>query len=329
MFKYSKLAGMFAAALMALMWVAPAQAQATRTWVSGVGDDVNPCSRTAPCKTFAGAISKTAVGGEIDVLDPGGFGALTITKSITIDGSGGSIAGILVGGTPGFTVNAAGAVVTIRNIDFEGVGFSPTTPGTIGIRFVAGAVLHVEHCVIRNFRDPTNGAGIAFAPNSAAQLYVDDTILSGNGSGTGNAAVGGGIVMKPTSGGSVLASLWHVRIEGNSNGISLDTSTSGAMASSAVIVDSVISGGAVAAAAVAAGSVQTVLTINHSIVQGGTIYGVFAGGASAQAVVGTSIVTGNATAMFPTGGGLTVSYGDNEIGGNTSAGTISATILKS
>ncbi|MEJ1968857.1 MAG: hypothetical protein WDN03_09560 [Rhizomicrobium sp.] len=329
MFKYSKLAGMFAAVLMALMWVAPAQAQATRTWVSGVGDDANPCSRTAPCKTFAGAISKTATGGEIDVLDPGGFGALTITKSITIDGSGGSTAGILVAGTNGFTVNAAGGVVTIRNIDFEGGGFTGVS-GIIGIRFIAGATLHVEHCVIRNFRDPTSGAGITFAPNTAgAQLYVDDTILSGNGFGTGNSAIGGGIVMKPVSGGSVIASLWHVRIEGNSNGISLDTSTSGAMASSAVIVDSVISGGAVAAAAVAAGSVQTVLTINHSIVQGGTIYGVFAGGASAQAVVGTSIVTGNATAMFPTGGGLTVSYGDNEIGGNTSAGTISATILKS
>src|SRR5216684_8686022 len=63
-----------------------ANAQATRTWVSGVGDDANPCSRTAPCKTFAGAISKTAKGGEIDALDPGGFGAVTITKSITIDG---------------------------------------------------------------------------------------------------------------------------------------------------------------------------------------------------------------------------------------------------
>src|SRR2546426_2096071 len=62
-----------------------AHAQATRTWVSGVGDDANPCSRTAPCKTFAGAISKTAVNGEINCLDPGGFGGVTITKSITID----------------------------------------------------------------------------------------------------------------------------------------------------------------------------------------------------------------------------------------------------
>src|ERR1035437_2258264 len=88
-----------ALALSSLIASAPASAQATRTWISGVGDDANPCSRTAPCKTFPGAISKTAAGGEIDALDPGGFGAVTITKSITIDGSGaGTMAGILVSG---------------------------------------------------------------------------------------------------------------------------------------------------------------------------------------------------------------------------------------
>src|ERR1700753_3324242 len=66
------------------LFATSAQAQASRTWVSGVGDDVNPCSRTAPCKTFPGAISKTAANGEINCLDPGGFGTVTITKSISI-----------------------------------------------------------------------------------------------------------------------------------------------------------------------------------------------------------------------------------------------------
>src|SRR5262249_25076949 len=100
---------------------APANAQATRTWVSGVGDDANPCSRTAPCKTFAGAISKTAPGGEIDALDPGGFGAVTITKSMTLDGGGGQVASVLVAGTNGVVV-AAGAsdVVILRNLRFQG-----------------------------------------------------------------------------------------------------------------------------------------------------------------------------------------------------------------
>src|SRR4051794_20127750 len=90
-----------------------AHAQATRTWVSGVGDDANPCSRTAPCKTFSGAISKTATGGEISVLDPGGFGGVTITKAITLNGEG-TLASILVAGVNGIIVNApSNAVVRI------------------------------------------------------------------------------------------------------------------------------------------------------------------------------------------------------------------------
>src|SRR5262245_44742616 len=88
----------------------PAHAQATRTWVSGVGDDANPCSRTAPCKTFAGAISKTAASGIINCLDPGGFGAVTITKSITIDCTA-TLAGVLAALTNGINVNGAGANV--------------------------------------------------------------------------------------------------------------------------------------------------------------------------------------------------------------------------
>ena len=112
-----------------------AHAQATRTWVSGVGDDANPCSRTAPCKTFAGAISKTADGGEIDCVDPGGFGAVTITKTITIDG-GGTFASILAAGTNGVNVNdsASGAqntkIATLRNISINGAG-----TGVVGINF--------------------------------------------------------------------------------------------------------------------------------------------------------------------------------------------------
>src|SRR5260370_25115769 len=123
-----------------------AQAQATRTWVSGVGDDANPCSRTAPCHTFAGAISKTAVGGEIDVLDPGGFGAVTITKSISIENTG-NIAGVLVSGTNGIVISApSNALVLLRGLTIEGLG-----TGQNGIDFLAGGELYVEHCFINNF----------------------------------------------------------------------------------------------------------------------------------------------------------------------------------
>src|SRR3954454_15934642 len=113
---------LFAGLLFPLLALAPAHAQATRTWVSGVGDDANPCSRTAPCKTFAGAISKTAAAGEINVLDPGGFGAVTITKSISITST--FEAGVLVSGTNGIIVNlpTASDRVLLQGLDIEGLG---------------------------------------------------------------------------------------------------------------------------------------------------------------------------------------------------------------
>ena len=123
----SILLALAATSLVALLQAAPAHAQASRTWVSGVGDDANPCSRTAPCKTFAGAISKTALNGEINCLDPGGFGAVTITKSITIDCHE-VFASILYSGTNGINIpfnsfNAADVrkTVRLRNLNFNGV----------------------------------------------------------------------------------------------------------------------------------------------------------------------------------------------------------------
>ena len=149
------------------------QAQATRTWVSGVGNDANPCSRTAPCKTFAGAISKTASGGEINVLDPGGFGAVTITKPITIS-SEGTEAGVLVSGTNGIIVNVPNAtdVVVLRGLDIEGLG-----TGLNGITVITGGTVNVENCTINHFTQN----GINFAPTVAnSQLRVVNTIVRNN-----------------------------------------------------------------------------------------------------------------------------------------------------
>lgn len=134
--------------------------QATRTWVSGVGDDVNPCSRTAPCKTFAGAISKTAAGGEISTLDPGGFGAVTITKSITISGDG-TLSSILSASTNGIIINAAATdKIILRNLSIEGA-----KTGLTGIRFLAGKDLLVENCTINNFT--LNGINVEMASGNA------------------------------------------------------------------------------------------------------------------------------------------------------------------
>src|SRR5205807_208132 len=149
-----------------------AHAQATRTWVSGVGDDANPCSRTAPCKTFAGAISKTAAGGEIDALDPAGFGALTITKAITIDGGGGQVASVLVSGTNGIVVQAGPSdVVILRNLRFNGIG-----TGINGIRWLSGKSLTVENCDIFGFT--TNGIDIA---TTGGKALILNTVSSNNG----------------------------------------------------------------------------------------------------------------------------------------------------
>src|SRR5499427_998410 len=139
------------AVILYLSSIAVASAQASRTWVSGVGDDANPCSRTAPCKTFAGAISKTAAGGEIDALDPAGYGALTITKAITLDGGGGQVASVLVAGTNGIVVQAGPSdVVIIRNLRINGISGSGNG-GINGIRWLSGKALTIENCDIFGF----------------------------------------------------------------------------------------------------------------------------------------------------------------------------------
>jgi len=156
-----------------LLWAGLAGAQASRTWVSGVGDDANPCSRTAPCKTFAGAISKTAAGGEIDALDPAGYGAVTITKGMTIDGGGGQVASVLVSGTNGIVVQAGPSdVVILRNLRINGIG-----TGINGIRWLSGKALTVENCDIFGFT--TNGIDIAKADGGKA--FVHNTIVQNVG----------------------------------------------------------------------------------------------------------------------------------------------------
>ena len=182
-----------------------ANAQATRTWVSGVGDDANPCSRTAPCKTFAGAISKTAPGGEISVLDPGGFGAVTITKALTLNGDG-TLAGILSSLTTAINVQAgANDVVYIRNISINGAG-----SGLNGIRWTAGKALHVENCNIYGIGG-SNGTGINVSLSATGgNLFVKDTNIK--------TCLTAGITVATTTG-FVAGILEHVRIEGMPTGV--------------------------------------------------------------------------------------------------------------
>jgi hypothetical protein len=180
-----------------------ANAQASRTWVSGVGDDANPCSRTAPCKTWAGAISKTAPCGEIDALDPGGFGAVTITKSITLDGTG-TFASILASLTTGIIINAASTdVVTIRGISINGF-----CNGIRGMNILQAKTVNIEDCVIFRFANE----GILVNETSDMNLHVTNTVIRDN--------VGDGISATTSSASlRIRGTLDRVRLSGNGNGL--------------------------------------------------------------------------------------------------------------
>jgi hypothetical protein len=282
-----------------------AQAQATRTWVSGVGDDANPCSRTAPCKTFAGAISKTAPGGEIDVLDPGGFGAVTITKSISIEADG-VIAGVLVSGTNGIVVNAGSTdVVVIRGLTIEGI-----ETGLTGIDFLAGGALHVENCEINGFTQ----RGIDFFPTGtgASQLFVKDTKIHDN--------TGGGIWVKPGAGMTAKASIDHVRVEGNLFGIKSE------QFSSVAIRDSVAASNTNSGFIANSGGSAVDVTIESSISMGNGQNGVVAAGANATARISNATITNNGTGVLSQSSGAVVSFGNNRIRGNTTDGAPTSTV---
>ena len=260
--------------------------------MSGVGDDVNPCSRTAPCKTFAGAISKTAAGGEISVLDPGGFGAVTITKSITIEGGGirGSITASLVNA---IVINAGvNDTVRIRNISINGVG-----NGLNGIRYLAGKTLHVENVTIQGFT--SNGIDMNLGANNG-NLTVKDTSIT-------NCGIAG--VRIQTSTGTATASLDNVRLQSCQFG--LDT-----LSGNTSISDSVVSHntgiGIVAELTSVINVERTMVTNNGTGVSG------FSG--SAVIRLSNSAILNNNTGINVAAGTTVASFQNNIFAGNTTPG---------
>jgi hypothetical protein len=301
--------GMAAALVIAATvgYATPAAAQATRTWVSGVGDDVNPCSRTAPCKTFAGAISKTAAGGEINCLDPGGFGAVNITKSLTIDchyTEGGALAG-----GSGIIVNlpAATDVVFIRGLDLFGVN-----PPLDGMRVIGQGALHVEDTIIRRF-NAASSRGISFKPSGNMKLFLSNVTIAENGS----AATGGGILIQPTGTASASVSMRNVRIRDNANdGIRVDSTANTNARNTILIDDSDISGNTNGINVLDANG-----TTGHNIfVRGSSIIkntiGILASGGAAVMRVSDTVIAGNATGIQQLLGATIFSYGDNLLDAN-------------
>jgi hypothetical protein len=297
-------------AMFSVVVVIPAHAQATRTWVSGVGDDANPCSRTAPCKTFAGAISKTAAGGIINCIDPGGFGAVTITRSITIDCTA-TFAGILASGTNGINVSAAATdVVTLRGLSIEG---APGT-GLIGINATTGTILHVENCKIFAFRGGA-AIGINYAPPAGVtgRLFMSNTVVADNGSSGSN----GGIVIKPVGSGSARVVLDRVQLTNNSNGLRADGSgnTGGV---SVTFRDSIAAGNAVngiTSTSPSAGSVTVVFVDRSSLFNNGSA-GFQSDGPNGNGILSNTVVTRNSTGLSITNSGSLFSYRNNNVDGN-------------
>ena len=290
----------------------PASAQATRTWVSGVGDDANPCSRTAPCKTFAGAISKTAPSGEINCLDPGGFGAVTITKSISLLCEG-VIGGVLVSGTNGIVVAAnATDVITIRGLDIDGI-----LTGLDGIRFNSGAALHVEKTRIYGFAQN----GINFQPSATSKLFVDDSYISENG----NSATFAGIQIRP-SGGSAIVAINNTQIQNNGFGIIADGSaTSGTIRGA--VRNSMVAGNVHNGITTSNGSAANISLLVDGSSSVGNAFGLVSGGANTGMIVGSTSVMGNATGLSLSSGGRMFSYGTNYVNGNTTTdGAFTSTI---
>jgi hypothetical protein len=294
-----------------------ANAQATRTWVSGVGNDANPCSRTAPCKTFAGAISKTATAGEINALDPGGFGAVTITKSITIDGGGGQVASVLAAGTNGIVVSGAGVVVTLRNLRINGVLGTPV-PGLNGIQFLNGAALHIENCTIFGFSQ--NGININLSSASGARVFVTDTVVS-------NSA--GGISARNTGAGKVSLSVHRATLVQNSNfGLKVD-GTGGPAIIVGAVSDSLIAGNATGLSAVSGATAGVGLRVVRSSIVNNVGAGALSNGSAGQPVniiFSKALIADNSPGLSSVGGGFLTSYQNNKVVGNTPDGAFTGTI---
>ena len=278
-------------------------AQATRTWVSGVGDDANPCSRTAPCKTFAGAISKTSAGGEISVLDPGGFGAVTITKAITINGSG-VISSILASATNGVIVNAGpNDTIILRDISINGAG-----TGVNGIRFLAGGTLMVEHCWIHGFRNSASSRGIDVALGANGNLKVIDSVIED--------IAEDGIHMTTTSG-QVVATIDHTRIMNcGDDGIDAVSNVRGGVTHSVVTHTSTC---------IKTSGSNSLMNLDHVFVS----YSVFGLQATAGSAlrVSDSVIAQNLTGLSQNGGTID-SFQGNSLMGNPTPGAFTTTTGK-
>ncbi|HJU40892.1 MAG TPA: hypothetical protein VJ724_15075 [Tahibacter sp.] len=289
-----------AVALFALLST-QAYAQATRTWVSGVGDDANPCSRTAPCKTFAGAISKTAAAGTINVIDSAGFGGVTITKSITIEASP-FLGGVLVSGTNAIIVNAAATdTVILRGLTIEGLN-----TGLSGIKLLAAKNLSIENCTINQF----TAKGISLEPTTNAIVNITNTVIRNN-----LGVNSGGINIAPTATGSVQLSMNGVNLFRNQFGVLVN------VRGTALIRDSMVTNSQTfGIKALTAGTGNAVATLDNVFASGNSGSAVFVDGLGAVGTLSRSTILNNSGGLTAANSGIINTFGDNRNLGNAAPG---------
>jgi hypothetical protein len=294
-----------------ILSAAPASAQATRTFVAGEGNDANPCSRTAPCRTFAGAFVKTFINGEINCLDPGGYGAVTITKSITIDCTG-TIGSILASGVTGVTVsipvsaNDPHRSVRLRGLMINGPGASGTVgtrTGTDAIRVTQATSVFVEDTVIGEFTQQ----GIEVAASATTALTLDNVVIR-------NTNVSG--VRLATSAGEVVASFNNVRIDGTPLALSAANNVR------ANIRDVNIAHNTTG---IQTSGVNNIINAENLMISFAATG--ITGSAGSTVRVSNSVITQNSTGLNANGGSL-VSMSGNSLTGNTVDGTFTSTVPK-
>jgi hypothetical protein len=305
-----------AVAIFTLTVVSMAQAQATRTWVSGVGDDVNPCSRTAPCKTYAGAISKTAVNGEISTLDPGGFGAVTITKSITIEGTEGQGYGsILNSATTGVSIpfdNFTAVGETQKTVRLRNLNINGANTGLRGVNITGGnpgsnnSEVIIEDCVIDG-QNGSPGRGISDArAGTGLKLFVLNTTIRN--------CLGAGITASPAAGGDLKVSLNEVSVLNCAFGVAFGNNTK------VTVIRSNFTGNSTGVSADSASGTCEV-NIDQSIVSNNTT-GFSASTANTIIRVSNTTAMNNGTLATTAGGGQVLSYGNNQSGGTAFPGSV-------
>jgi hypothetical protein len=297
-------------AAIAATFAVPASAQPTRVWLSGTGVDSGTCPRQSPCHTLTYAHGQVAPGGEISIMDPGGYGTVVITKAVSIvSDSGSGEAGVANFSGDMITVNAgASDVVILRGLVIDGLNSAAN-----GIKFNSGAALHVQNSLIKNVRG-SGGVGINFTPSGSSDLMVTDTTVVNN-----NGVNGIGILVNPTGAGLVRATFNRVTAEQNGDGIKVDASSSTGTIRTTVR-DSVVSTNAGSGVWTRSpGSAAATTFVVNSSVNQNALVGITADSPNANVAVMGSTIQGNMIGISAPGGGRLYTYKNNALNFNFSS----------